>query len=209
MKVKGESMKLIKKVCLVILVIIVIILAAGVGAFVWNCHLENEQKKAELEMNQFVIDSFQEIGEYAVYEYNYSREQTYDGGSQNFLGLFDIPLTDKSVTISASGTLKFGVKEEDLSSETTDHKITITVKKVSLLDNIVDLESFKLNKKEHILNKFSEEEQDQLIAEFSKSIEDSIDPSLYDVVQDVLSTRLKAKVESLAPDYTVEVIFKE
>jgi hypothetical protein len=202
-------MKWIKRVLLTILGLI---LAAGAGAYLYSQYEQykkEQEEKEEMRVNQFLVESFQDIDEYAVYEYNYSRSQTYDGGSKNLFGVIDIPFTNKSATISASGTLKFGVKGEDLSAKTNDHVIIITVDKVSLLDNNIILESVKFDKKDNLLNKYSQEEQNQIKEQFSKSIEESIDDSIYDVVKEKLKTKLTTKIGQLVPDYTIEVKFSE
>lgn len=161
-----KSAKLsVKTKLIILLVVIVVILCLILGIVILNHRTnkykaETEQAQAEIErlLNDAVLlekvsktisteeieSTIKEIGELATVEYIYTDASKFE--DSNKIKDFNVPFTKKSFIVKWSGTIKAGIKLEDIKTEIDESEKTITVyiPKSKILSHTHDPNGFEI-----------------------------------------------------------------
>lgn len=163
---KQKSVKVNFKTKLIILLLIVVVILSLILGIVILNHRTNkykaeaEQAKAEVQemLDQAVLlekvsktittkeleSTMEKIGELATIEYIYTDAGKFE--DNNKIKGFNVPFTKKSFIIKWSGTIKAGIKLEDIKTEIDerDKKITVYIPKSEILSHTHDSDGFEI-----------------------------------------------------------------
>ena len=90
-----------------------------------------------------IKNSFKEIGQLAVEEYNFTNVGKFSQDNMSAFGI-SIPFTDKSFLMTYSGVCKAGIKEINIEVNQAEKKVIVELPNVEVLDTYIDVNSIEV-----------------------------------------------------------------
>jgi hypothetical protein len=188
--------------------LVLFLVIIGLGIFVVKAFIDANTTKVD--PGELITESMEEIGELAVYEWDYTTSQTIEDSYWQIFGV-NIPWTNKTATLTGSATIKFGINLDGVTYtvDSENKSVDIDIDQISILSHELDEESFEYDIDDNFLNRVSEKEKKQLRIDFKKYAEENIPDSVYKKAKDKVKSVIISGLSEVVPDYDIEVNFAD